>query len=127
MFEGQKSWLTLFTEGPLPNIVQFKGKGGHLNEVHITYYSQLLNLLSLCFRGPGKMFVHARADHLNAKKKCDECGEIYKLSVYKQHKIRKHGPGKSDDLIKVENSWIILKCLKFFMDLPISKALDNFL
>ena len=49
------------------------------------------------------MFVHARADHLNAKKKCDECGEIYKLSVYKQHKIRKHGPGKSDELIKVEN------------------------
>ena len=85
----------------------------------LTYYSQLLNLLSLCFRGPGKMFVHARADHLNAKKKCDECGEIYKLSVYKQHKIRKHGPGKSDDLIKVENLWIILKCLKIFMDLPI--------
>ena len=55
------------------------------------------------------MFIHARADHLNAKKKCDECGEIYKLSVYKQHKIRKHGPGKSDDLIKVENLWIILK------------------
>jgi len=54
------------------------------------------------FRGPGKMFVHARADHLNAKKKCDECGEIYKLSVYKQHKIRKHGPGKSDDLIKCD-------------------------
>ena len=76
-------------------------------------------MLSLCFRGPGKMFVHARADHLNAKKKCDECGEIYKLSVYKQHKIRKHGPGKSDDLIKVENLWIILKCLKIFMDLPI--------
>ena len=71
--------------------------------------SQLLNLLSLFFRGPGKMFIHARADHLNAKKKCDECGEIYKLSVYKQHKIRKHGPGKSDDLIKVENLWIILK------------------
>lgn len=83
-----------------------------LNEVHTYYnytYSQLLNLLSLCFRGPGKMFIHARADHLNAKKKCDECGEIYKLSVYKQHKIRKHGPGKSDDLIKVENLWIILK------------------
>ena len=105
-------------DGPLPNIVQIKGKGGHLIVV-LTYYSQFLNLLSLCFRGPGKMFVHARADHLNAKKKCDECGEIYKLSVYKQHKIRKHGPGKSDDLIKVENSWIILKCLKIFMDLPI--------
>ena len=68
------------------------------------------------------MFVHARADHLNAKKKCDECGEIYKLSVYKQHKIRKHGPGKSDDLIKVVNLWIILKCLKIFLDLPKNTA-----
>ena len=50
---GVKNRLTLFMDGPLPNTVQIKGKGGHLNKVHIIanfliYYLCVLGDLVKC-------------------------------------------------------------------------------